>query len=37
MTFIGVMSLVLAAANAARFGLPETVALAAVALIGYPR
>src|SRR5688572_5904743 len=35
MTFIGVNSLLFAVANNARFGLPETVALAAVALIGY--
>jgi diguanylate cyclase (GGDEF)-like protein len=35
MTFMGVMSFLFAAATTARFGLPETVALAAVALIGY--
>ncbi len=35
MTFIGVNSLLFAVATNARFGLPETVALAAVALIGY--
>ena len=35
MTFIGVNSFLFAVATNSRFGLPETVALAAVALIGY--
>jgi diguanylate cyclase len=35
MTFIGLNSLLFALSTSARYGLPETVALAAVALIGY--